>query len=60
MIDTEPAAGKRVLPGDKIVLVVSSGKERFAVPGVGETPLAVWKESGDVYRETTQNSYINN
>lgn len=34
VIDTEPAAGKRVLPGDKIVLVVSSGKERFAVPGV--------------------------
>jgi serine/threonine protein kinase/beta-lactam-binding protein with PASTA domain len=38
VIATEPSAGNRVLPGDVVVLVVSSGKERFAVPGVaGQT-----------------------
>lgn len=38
VIDTEPSPGDRVLPGDEVVLVVSSGKERFAVPGVaGQT-----------------------
>ena len=34
VIDTDPRPGDRVLPGDEVVLVVSSGKERFAVPAV--------------------------
>ncbi|MCW2604711.1 MAG: prkC 2, partial [Pseudonocardiales bacterium] len=34
VINTEPAPGDRVLPGDEVVLVVSGGKERFAVPTV--------------------------
>jgi serine/threonine protein kinase/beta-lactam-binding protein with PASTA domain len=34
VIDTLPAPGGRVLPGKTVVLVVSSGAERFAVPDI--------------------------
>jgi hypothetical protein len=46
----EPGKGDgRILDDFRTGQRAARATPRFAVPGVGETPLAVWKESGDVW-----------